>query len=121
MGKYTKYVCFLYFWDSSHQNKHWKQQESPINNNSLVDRQKIVFSPHHIKLDLNLLMLRTMKVFRTHFKHISQTLTRWIIAGTSSEIVQLSCWNRLDFISETNLLVLIIIKDCFHKNMDLAF
>ena len=60
---YTKYPCFLCYWDSRDKANHWTADEWPsrteltvgdrnIINPSLVDREKIIFPPLHIKLGL---------------------------------------------------------------------
>ena len=60
---YTKYPCFLCLWDSRAKNEHWIRKEWPkrqnlivgsanVINEALVEREKIVFPPLHIKLGL---------------------------------------------------------------------
>ena len=62
-GGFTKYPCFLCYWDSRARNKHWTQRdweiredlivgEQNVINEALVDRNKIIFPPLHIKLGL---------------------------------------------------------------------
>ena len=62
-GGYTKYPCFLCLWDSRAKDKHWNQRTWPVRasmtvgeknviNEPLVDREKIIFPPLHIKLGL---------------------------------------------------------------------
>ncbi len=62
-GGYTKYPCFLCLWDSRARDKHWTEKIWPIRtsmtvgeknviNEPLVDREKIIFPPLHIKLGL---------------------------------------------------------------------
>ena len=60
---YTKYPCFLCMWDSRAKNEHWIRKEwrkrqnlivgsANVINETLVEREKIVFPPLHIKLGL---------------------------------------------------------------------
>ena len=60
---YTKYPCFLCYWDSRARDKHWAQNdwrirehllvgEQNIVNEALVSRDKIIFPPLYIKLGL---------------------------------------------------------------------
>ena len=60
---YTKYPCFLCLWDSRARLEHWVRKDWPsreklevgknnVINEPLVNRQKIVFPPLHIKLGL---------------------------------------------------------------------
>ncbi len=61
---YTKYPCFLCMWDSRAKEKHYVQNEWPVRellepcraknviHEPLVDRDKILFPPLHIKLGL---------------------------------------------------------------------
>ena len=62
-GGYTKYPCFLCLWDSRAKDKHWNQRtwlvrasmtvgENNVINEPLVDREKIIFPPLHVKLGL---------------------------------------------------------------------
>src|SRR5678816_1848469 len=62
-GGYTKYPCFLCYWDSRATLEHWVIKTWPprisltpgdknIKNEPLVDRNKIVFPTLHIKLGL---------------------------------------------------------------------
>ena len=62
-GGYTKFPCFLCLWDSRARDKHWVQKDWPkrttlnvgdknIINPQLVEREKIIFPPLHIKLGL---------------------------------------------------------------------
>ena len=59
----TKYPVFLCMWDSRAKNEHWIRKEWPkrqnlivgsanVINEALVEREKIVFPPLHIKLGL---------------------------------------------------------------------
>lgn len=60
---YTKYPCFLCYWDSRAKEEHWQRKEWPsrsnlepgdknIINTPLVDRKNILLPPLHIKLGL---------------------------------------------------------------------
>jgi len=60
---YTKYPCFLCLWDSRARDQHWKTKIWPprsslqvglhnVVNTPLVDRDRIIFPPLHIKLGL---------------------------------------------------------------------
>lgn len=60
-GGYTKYLCFLCYWDSRATSAHWvKKDWTPrnsfmrgdrnIKNDPLVDTKQIVFPPLHAKL-----------------------------------------------------------------------
>ena len=62
-GGFTKFPCFLCLWDSHARDKHWVQKDRPkrtsltvgdknIINPQLVEREKIIFPPLHIKLGL---------------------------------------------------------------------
>ena len=62
-GGYTKYPCFLCYWDSRAKDKHWNTDTWPARENltvgeanvieeALVSREKIIFPPLHIKLGL---------------------------------------------------------------------
>ena len=62
-GGYTKFPCFLCLWDSRSKNEHWVRKEWPernefpvgqknLINEPLVDSQKILIPPLHIKLGL---------------------------------------------------------------------
>jgi len=60
---YTKYPCFICLWDSRAYHEHWIRKEWPLRkdmvvgqhnivNECLVDRDKIILPPLHIKLGL---------------------------------------------------------------------
>ena len=60
-GMYTKYPCFLWLWDMWADDQHYVRQEWPLrqglkfgahnnHNNSLVEMNKILLPPLHIKL-----------------------------------------------------------------------
>ena len=86
---YTKYPCFLCMWDSRAKNEHWIRKEWPkrqnlivgsanVINEALVEREKIVFPPLHIKLGLIKQFVRALnkdgdcfKYLRSRFKGLS--------------------------------------------------
>jgi len=60
-GGYVKYPCFLYLWDSRADDQHWQRKDCPVReelvvgqnnviNETLVDRDRILLPPLHIKL-----------------------------------------------------------------------
>ena len=60
---YTKYPCFLCYWDSRDKANHWNKKDWPVRDRlnvgekkviaeQLVPRDKIVFPPLHIQLGL---------------------------------------------------------------------
>jgi len=60
-GDYVKYPCFLCLWDSRADNQHWQRKDWPVReelvvgennmiNEPLVDRDRILLPPLHIKL-----------------------------------------------------------------------
>ncbi|KAJ8957397.1 hypothetical protein NQ318_004877 [Aromia moschata] len=60
---YTKYPCFLCLWDSRDKTHHWVRKDWPLRenmdvgeknviNDALVEREKIILPPLHIKLGL---------------------------------------------------------------------
>ena len=62
-GGYTKYPCFLCYWDSTADKDHWVRKEwlskhrlipgeKNVINEPLVDRKNIILSPLHIKLGI---------------------------------------------------------------------
>ena len=71
-GGYTKYPCFLCLWESRAKNEHYVRKSWPVRsrlvagqnnviNNQLVDREKIVFPPLHIKLGLIKQFVKALK------------------------------------------------------------
>ena len=86
---YTKYPCFLCMWDSRAKNEHWIRKEWPkrqnlivgsanVINEALVEREKIVFPPLHIKLGLIKQFVKALnkdgyciKYLRTRFHRLS--------------------------------------------------
>jgi len=62
-GSYVKYPCFLCLWDSRVDDQHWQRKDFPVReepvvgennviNESLVDRDRVLLPPLHIKLGL---------------------------------------------------------------------
>ena len=58
---YTKFPCFLCYWDSRNKANHWKTTNWPVQeqlkvgdknviHDQLLPRDKIIFPPFHIKL-----------------------------------------------------------------------
>lgn len=81
-GGYTKYPCFLCLWDSRCKEKHWEQRIWPeresltvgqqnIIHESLVEREKIVFPPLHIKLGLMKQFVKALNRDGDCFKYLS--------------------------------------------------
>lgn len=82
---YTKYPCFLCLWDSRAREKHWVERSWPprtelkpgdpnILHVPLVDKQKIIFPPLHIKLGLMKQFVRALPKEGHCFKHIIKAL-----------------------------------------------
>ena len=80
---YTKYPCFLCTWDSRARNKHWIQKKWPLRNElkpgdpnilhePLVDRNKIVLPPLHIKLGLMKQFVKALPTNGQCFKFLTQ-------------------------------------------------
>ena len=74
-GGYTKYPCFLCYWDSRARDKHWSQKDKPVRehlqvgeknimNDALVSRAKIIFPLLHIKLSLMKALSKEGECFR---------------------------------------------------------
>ena len=80
-GGYTKYFCFLFFWDSRADVLHYKQKDwpkrtnfSPSCNNmihvSLVDNQRVLLPPLHIKLGLMKSYVKALNKEGNAFKYL---------------------------------------------------
>ncbi|XP_066198436.1 uncharacterized protein [Saccopteryx leptura] len=78
---FTKYPCFLCLWDSQAGEKHWTQKEWPkrealevgmqnIVNEPIVNRDRIIFSPLHIKLGLMKQFVLALNRESECFQHI---------------------------------------------------
>lgn len=74
-------------WDSRARNKHWTQKNWPVRktlkvgeknviNQPLVDKEKIIFPPLHIKLGIMKQFVRALDVEGNCFKYISEKLPR---------------------------------------------
>ena len=72
-GGYTKYPCFLCLWDSQAKDKYWEQKLWPIRkcltvgekniiHQPLVEHEKIIFPPLHIKLGLTKQFVKALNV-----------------------------------------------------------
>jgi len=81
---YTKYPCFLCLWDSRAKSEHWERKEWPIRdqlnvgekniiNEPLLDRNRIVFKPLHIKLGLMKQFVKAMDKQGDCFDYIRRT------------------------------------------------
>ena len=68
---FTKNSCHLCMWDSRYREKHWTQKEWPIHetleagtpnivHDPIVNRDKVVFPPLHIKLDKAVLYMKAL-------------------------------------------------------------
>lgn len=80
---YTKFPCFLCEWDSRDRNLHWVQKEWPSRNTlnvgeknvirpSLVDRDKVLLPPLHIKLGLMKQFVKALSNDGACFKWLCQ-------------------------------------------------
>jgi hypothetical protein len=83
---FTKYPCFLCLWDSRERDKHWTQKKWPIRktlevgmanivNEQMVNRDKIIFPPLHIKLGLMKQFVRALDNNGSCFQYIVSTLS----------------------------------------------
>ena len=80
---YTKYPCFLCLWDSRARDKHWTEKDWPertslnagdknVINEPLVDRDKIILPPLHIKLGLMKQFVKALDLQSECFKYICE-------------------------------------------------
>ncbi|KAI6651178.1 hypothetical protein LOD99_5529 [Oopsacas minuta] len=78
---FTKYPCFLCYWDSRDRNRHWIREKWPpreclkvgdknVINNPLVHTHKIILPPLHIKLGLMKQFIEALDKDRYCFKYI---------------------------------------------------
>lgn len=85
-GGHTKYPCFLCYWDSRATLEHWVKKNWPprisltpgdknIKNEPLVDRNKIVFPPLHIKLGLMKQFVKALDRTGDCFSYICSTFS----------------------------------------------
>ena len=86
-GGYTKYPCFLCYWDSRARDQHWIQQDWPtrskmvpgeknILTHALVERSKIIFPPLHIKLGIMKQFVKALPKDGDCFKYICKKFPR---------------------------------------------
>lgn len=82
---YTKYPCFLCYWDSRDRANHWTIDEWPtreelkvgdknVINQPLIDRDRIIFPPLHIKLGLMKQFVKALDKSGNCFDHICEAL-----------------------------------------------
>ena len=82
---YTKYPCFLCLWDSRDKKHHWTKKEWPkrknmevgknnLINNALVERDKIIFPPLHIKLGLMKQFVKALDKSGSCFGYIGEKM-----------------------------------------------
>ena len=80
-GGYTKFPCFICLWDSQARDKHWIQREWPkrnslivgeanVINEPLIDRNKVIFPPLHIKLGLMKQFVKALNKEGDCFKYL---------------------------------------------------
>lgn len=93
---YPKYSCFLCLWDSRDKENHWTRREWPnrkymvvgeknVVREPLVERNKIILPPLHIKLGLMKQFVKALNQDNQCFQYICQKMTALrtdkIIAG----------------------------------------
>ena len=82
---FTKYPCFLCMWDSRARDRHWTQEEWPprdtltagmpnIIHEPIINREKIIFPPLHIKLGLMKQFVKALNTENECFQHIVSVL-----------------------------------------------
>ena len=83
-GGYTKHPCFLCYWDSRATDQHWVKKDRPsrqdlavgdknIINEPLVNRDRIILPPLHIKLRLMKQFVKALDKDGNCFNYITQT------------------------------------------------
>ena len=83
-GGYTKHPCFLCYWDSRATDQHWVKKDWPsrqdlavgdknIINEPLVNRDRIILPPLHIKLGLMKQFVKALDKDGDCFNYIAQT------------------------------------------------
>ena len=82
-GGFTKFPCFLCFWDSRARDKYWVQREWPkrklvvgeanVIHEPLIDRNKIIFPPLHIKLGLMKQFVKALDKEGQCFKYLRES------------------------------------------------
>lgn len=94
---FTKYCYFLYLWDSRETSKHYLVKDWPIRdtftpeqNNikyvPLVNPQKVILPPLHIKLGLMKIFVKALNKEEPGLKHLSQVFPRLSEAILKEEI-----------------------------------
>ena len=98
LGGYTKHSCFLCLWDSRAVTEHYSRKDWPerrffipgtqnVKLDPLVDSEKILMPPLHIKLDLVKQFVKAMNKDGNGFQHISTLfpfLSKAMKAGIST-------------------------------------
>lgn len=85
-GGYTKYCCFLCLWDSRAKQDHYKRKIWPVRNEyvpgkmnvkntCLVDPQKIILPPLHIKLGLMKNFIKALDKTKPAFQYLCTVFT----------------------------------------------
>ena len=83
-GGYTKHPCFLCYWDSRATDQHWVKKDWPeredlavgdknIINKPLVNLDRIILSPLHIKLGLMKQFVKALSKDGDYFNYITKT------------------------------------------------
>ena len=82
-GGYTKYPCFLCLWNSRAREVHWVQREWPrrelilgepnVIHEPLINRNKVIFPPLHIKLGLMKQFVKALDKEGQCFKYLRQS------------------------------------------------
>lgn len=83
-GGYTKYPCFICLWDSRANNEHWVRKQWPLRENRvigeknvitepLVDKDRIILPPLHIKLGLMKQFVKAINKEGSCFHYICKT------------------------------------------------
>ena len=82
---FTKFPCFLCMWDSRARDRYWAQKDWPIRDtheagmpniiqDSIVNRDKIIFPPLQIKLGLMKQFVKALETEGECFQHIITAL-----------------------------------------------
>ena len=85
-GQYTKHPCFFCYWDSRATDQHWVEKNWParedlalgdknIINESLVNRDRIILPPLHIKLGLMKQFVKALDIDGDCFNYIAKTFS----------------------------------------------
>ena len=89
-GGYTKYPCFLCYWDSKADKDHWVRKEwlsrhrlilaeKNVMNEPLVDRKNIILPPLHIKLGIMKQFIKALDRDCDCFQYICSTFPRLVM------------------------------------------